>query len=398
MQVLKPSYYDKFRCIGKDCKDTCCIGWKIQIDKKSYNKYKKVKGEFGRYLNGSIKRNRNKETDLFYGEIKLENGRCPLLNEHNLCEVYINLGEEFLCNTCKIYPRFIRKYGDIYEKSLSLSCPEVSKILVDLKEDFAFNMEHENLKEVEMEYVTQENYNTGLYNMLWEGRSLSIQVAQFKELEIWKRLIFIKLIEEKLQNLIYESTYNNLDNVIRNLTNTITSYDVIKSFDNIKKVNTIKVLFIRMILQKSANLGKTSDKFWDILKEFNILFEGQNEISISDLLDDKENEFNNYFEEYDYIFENYIVYNLYNNYMKCLITKDLNKEVLILILKYSIIKILLLAKWNANNKALVKEDIIDVLYSFSRVIEHNDVFLNDLYKEIKEAEYDTLAYLTILVR
>ena len=264
-------------------------------------------------------------------------------------------------------------------------------------------MENENLNEVEQKYVekkyiVKEEYNKELYNLLWEGRDLSIELAQFKEIPIWKRLILLKIIEEKLQILIDESKYNELNNTIVNLTNIITNYDVIKSLDNINKVNRIKIQFIHMILQRRANYGKTNNRFWEILDDFNYLFGDKNETDILEILDIKENKFNEYFKKYEYIFENYIVYNLYNYYMQVLSTRDLNKVILILILKYSIIKILLLAKWNKNGEELNKKDIIDVLYSFSRIMEHNDGFINDLYIDIKKEEYDSLAYLTILVR
>ncbi|MGJ0906022.1 flagellin lysine-N-methylase [Clostridium botulinum] len=403
MKILKPVYYDEFKCIGSECIDTCCIGWQIQIDKKSYLKYRKTKGEFSEKLNDSVVRNRKNETELFYAEMKLKEAKCPLLNGKKLCEIYINLGEEYLCNTCKIYPRLIRKYGDICEKTLSLSCPEVARILVETNKDISFNMENENLNEVEQKYVekkyiVKEEYNKELYNLLWEGRDLSIELAQFKEIPIWKRLILLKIIEEKLQILIDESKYNELNNTIVNLTNIITNYDVIKSLDNINKVNRIKIQFIHMILQRRANYGKTNNRFWEILDDFNYLFGDKNETDILEILDIKENKFNEYFRKYEYIFENYIVYNLYNYYMQVLSTRDLNKVILILILKYSIIKILLLAKWNKNGEELNKKDIIDVLYSFSRIMEHNDGFINDLYIDIKKEEYDSLAYLTILVR
>ncbi|HDK7159458.1 TPA: flagellin lysine-N-methylase [Clostridium botulinum] len=398
MKILKPVYYAEFKCIGSECIDTCCKDWQIQIDKKSYLKYRKTKGEFSKKLNDSVVRNRKNGTELFYAEIKLKEDKCPLLNEKKLCGIYINLGEEYLCNTCKIYPRLIRKYGDIYERTLSLSCPEVARILVETNEDISFNMGNENLNEVEQKYIVKGEYNKELYNLLWKGRDLSIEVAQFKEIPIWKRLIFLKIIEKKLQILIDESKYNELNNTIVNLTNIITNYDVIKSLDNINKVNRIKIQFIHTILQRRANCGKTNNKFLEILDDFNCLFGDKNETDILEILDIKENRFNEYFKEYENIFENYIVYNLYNYYMQVLKTRDLNKEILMLILKYSIIKILLLAKWNKQGERLNKKDIIDVLYSFSRVMEHNDKFIDDLCIDIKKEEYDSLAYLTILVR
>ncbi|HBL05856.1 MAG TPA: hypothetical protein DDZ33_02735 [Clostridium sp.] len=116
MNVLKPFYYDKFKCIGTQCKDSCCIGWKVYIDKKSYMNYKKVKGRFSKILNRGISRNRNNETYLHYGEMNLRDERCEFLNDKSLCDIYINLGEKYLCNTCKQYPRIIYKFGNFLKK------------------------------------------------------------------------------------------------------------------------------------------------------------------------------------------------------------------------------------------------------------------------------------------
>lgn len=398
MKIIKPFYYDDFNCIADKCKDSCCIGWTVHIDKKSYNKYKKVKGDFGGFLNKNIIRNRKKLSNLSYGKMKLYNNRCPLLSEGNLCDLYINLGEDYLCNTCKIYPRIVKKYGEIYEKNLTLSCPEVARIISSFNKPFSFNLDYESLTNFEKEYISEEKYNTKLYNLLWEARSLSIEIAQFKEIEIWKRLLFIKLVEEKIQNVINTSEYDQADNLINSLRESVIDSQIIESLDNIKKVDKVKLLFISTFLRARSNAGISNNTFFGLLADFNILVNGKSENEVLEMLESKEKEFNEYFKEKEYILENYIVYNLYNNYMKALYSKDLNKEIVRLILSYSGIKTLLIARWSENDKLLKEEDIIDVLYSFSRILEHNEKFIEMIYKNIKEAGYDTLAYLTILVR
>ena len=58
MKILQPFYYENFKCIGGKCENTCCSGWQIHIDKKSFEKYKKIKGDFGKKVSSNIKRNR----------------------------------------------------------------------------------------------------------------------------------------------------------------------------------------------------------------------------------------------------------------------------------------------------------------------------------------------------
>ena len=399
MKVLKPDYYEKFQCIANDCNDSCCIGWSISIDKKSYNKYKKISGEFGKVLNKNISKN---NSDLNYGKMKLILGKCSFLNEDNLCNIYINLGEKSLCNTCKTYPRLINKNGEICEKNLTLSCPEVARLIISIKDKFGFELNDELIPEGEKDYINKKStIDKSLYNFLWEVRSFMIEIAQFREIDLWKRLLFIILSEAKFQKLIEEFNYENLPEVIEILRNTITNIEFITSLDDtVHSVPKVKSLMIDTIITLRTQKRITNSKFKSFLSDFVILLQESNYENDNDysLLDEKEREFNIYFKDKEYILENYIVYNLYRNFMNTINSKDIHEIIVKMIIEYSIIKKLLLARWNVNNKQLEDDDIIDALYSFSRTIEHDNVYIKEIYKSIKKAGYDTMAYMTIMFR
>ena len=36
MKLRVPDYYKEFRCIDKDCTDTCCAGWEVDVDEEAY--------------------------------------------------------------------------------------------------------------------------------------------------------------------------------------------------------------------------------------------------------------------------------------------------------------------------------------------------------------------------
>lgn len=95
--------------------------------------------------------------------------------------------------------------------------------------------------------------------------------------------------------------------------------------------------------------------------------------------------------------ENLLVYLIYKYFMKSLYTKNLEVEISNVIISYAVIKMLLLARWYKNNKILNEDDFVEVFYVFSRVIEHNNGFLDILQNNIKDAGYDSVAYMTILV-
>lgn len=120
-----PDYYDDFSCIADRCKDSCCIGWEIDIDEETCSFYKNVPGDFGNRLKNHLYLTPEGENSFRLAA----KGRCPFLNECNLCDIYTELGEDALSEVCTEYPRFSVEYGKVLQKCLSLSCEEVARLV-----------------------------------------------------------------------------------------------------------------------------------------------------------------------------------------------------------------------------------------------------------------------------
>ena len=126
MLYIYPDYYNKFTCVADKCEDTCCAGWQILIDEESMKRYKKEHKNDERI---------DWENEVFH---HCKGKRCAFLNENNLCDMYTQWGEDSLCVTCDRYPRHIEEFENVREYTLSLSCPEVAKIILSLKDKVIF--------------------------------------------------------------------------------------------------------------------------------------------------------------------------------------------------------------------------------------------------------------------
>ena len=125
MLILKPDYFDRFRCIAGDCPDSCCKEWGVQVDETSAAYYRALPGTLGDRLR-EVLCDEDGETVM-----TIIDGRCPMWRADGLCRIQAELGEEALCKTCREFPRLTHDYGDFIELGLELSCPEAAKFILE---------------------------------------------------------------------------------------------------------------------------------------------------------------------------------------------------------------------------------------------------------------------------
>lgn len=396
MEVLKPYYYDEFKCIADKCEDTCCRGWTVSVDKSSFNKYRRIPGDYGRYINKHIKRERKLSSDLNYAKVQLINWGCPFLNEDQLCNLYINLGESYLCNTCKSYPRKIKKYNNRCEREMTVSCPEVARILLTNKEGISFCITDEKISDLDRAYLDEENFDQRLEQILWDVRILLIEIAQFRELPLWKRLFFIKLAGDRIQPAISNKKYDEVESILLNIRDKVQDENYINEIERLKIIPKIKVELINKILEARCVSQGLNSAFVDFIEEINEI--NVNYVNNLDDYLESEEAFNKYFSDKEYMLENYVVNTIYSNVMEVLYNRNLAYKVTQIIISYAIIRKMLFARWINKGRKLQEDDVIKAVYSFSRSIEHDPSFINSISRELNEQGYDTLATITVLIK
>lgn len=132
--VFGARYMRDFQCIGPECPDTCCAGWKVEVDKHHFKKIKKhlsSSPEGKKQFNQSVKRNRSGQSDDTYAVIATDkNKSCVFLDDDQLCFLQRNYGEIALPNTCASYPRSMIARGQRLEVYGVMSCPVVAETVL----------------------------------------------------------------------------------------------------------------------------------------------------------------------------------------------------------------------------------------------------------------------------
>ena len=123
MKLYAPKYYRNFKCIADKCEHSCCIGWEIDVDQCTIEKYKSLKKGYGLTVLDTI--SKDSEPHFVLGE----GDRCPHLDKNGLCKIITNLGSNYLCDICREHPRFYN-YTSVSEVGIGLSCPEAARVVL----------------------------------------------------------------------------------------------------------------------------------------------------------------------------------------------------------------------------------------------------------------------------
>ena len=125
MKLSVPAYYTQFHCIADRCTHSCCVGWEIDIDPDTLQKYADISHPYGTKIRESI--DRDAETPCF----RLGEGeRCPHLDGQGLCRIIQALGEGYLCEICREHPRFYNRTREGLEVGLGMACEEACRLIL----------------------------------------------------------------------------------------------------------------------------------------------------------------------------------------------------------------------------------------------------------------------------
>ncbi len=204
---IYPKFYKDFKCIANRCPDSCCKDWDVQVDDKSLAYYDTVQTEFGNFLRSNIITDKN--DDVIFTS---KNGKCIFWNDDMLCDMYINLGEEHLCCTCKEFPRVKNDYGAFCEHMLSFACPVAARLILTSNSPFDCINEFE----VGTDY---SEYPPELMNFLLAARKRSCEIFCRKDLDFEQRIELCLRFNQAVQGLLEDESFDkgSLDGIEKSL-------------------------------------------------------------------------------------------------------------------------------------------------------------------------------------
>lgn len=364
MIYTRPDYFHEFKCIADKCPDTCCAGWQIVIDDVSLEKYKNLKGDYIWKVMACV--------DWEEGCFRQDNEkRCAFLNADNLCDLYKNAGEESLCKTCREYPRHTEEFEGVREVTLSVSCPVVARLLMERMTPVNFVTE----EVAEEETLEFGDFDPFLYSIIEDARAAMIEILQNRTLPMRERIMLVLGMAHDMQRRINHRELFACNQVIEKYKRE-KSKEYVREYLGLKNMEDEQALTLEVfpliyklellreewdaLLHKSQDMLFFSMKgnFGQLKQEFDLWKAGNLETEIH--------------------LEQIMVYFLYTYFPGSVYDGQLFAKAQMAVYCTWMIELLWMAKWLMNGKILDLEEMTELLYRFSREIEHSDENLEKL--------------------
>ena len=370
MLIVKPDYYNEFKCIAENCPDTCCAGWQIVIDEDSLQSYANVQGDFESRLKKSI----DWDESVFCQD---EEKRCAFLNDGNLCDLYTALGEGCLCKTCREYPRHIEEFENVREYTLSLSCPEVARILLNKKEPVAF-LEIEEAGEEEF-----EDFDALMYDRLLEAREVMLGILQNRNLDISVRAYLLWEMGRELQKYTDEGMLFSCEEIFEKYKSEQVCEELSKQLIN---YHSTKMVFEKSLeyYKKLYELELLREDWDEHLQETAIVLYGEDEKTYRKLHESFTTWQKQYKPDFPIILEQLLVYFVQTYFCGAVYDDYILSKVKMSVVSTWMIYEMLVVRWFQNGQSLEMDDVISIVYRYSRELEHSDYNLETMEELLDE--------------
>ncbi len=398
-EILIPEYLTKFSCIGASCEDTCCAGWKVTVDKTTFQKYRNIsKPGIKEELKKYITRERSNPSDSSYGKIKMtENNVCTMLTEDGWCKIHAELGEDFLCNTCSVYPRTLKEVDNRLEKSLTPSCPEAARLILLNETGIDFIIDEEQIKK---NILVEARLHSNDKKYFWELRMFTIEMLQNRKQSLDVRLIVIGMFFQKISEIPIMDWALQLEPIMTRYKNILNDDEKIELLLNLPENLSFQMNMAKELVSYRLMGGISSQRYLDCVNDMINSLQLNDETDINDSVLLYKRFYAEYYvpfmREYEYILENYAVNYVFKNLFP-FDQPNLFESFVMLSVNISIIKLHLIGM-AGHHKGLTTELVIKLIQSYAKTIEHNVSYLQNVREMLNESGYSTMAHMIVLLK
>lgn len=185
---LVPDYFPGFSCKMGDCRTACCVGWPVTISRENYFRLLGIPctADLRRRIDCGLYIIDHPTPDEYARFNHRYDGECAARLPDGRCAIQAELGEDYLADVCRLYPRGVRvEEGSVHECSCANSCEAVIEAFFSHPEPLVF-LQHDMTMELPHPPEREAHFET--FGRAQEIRLFLVRLMQDRTLTIPGRL------------------------------------------------------------------------------------------------------------------------------------------------------------------------------------------------------------------
>ena len=198
IDTLTPNFAHQFQCTKNECPENCCSDLNVVLDKESQDLYSTHPALIPLVQEHLIETGNNAASITLNKDPATKT--CPLLDaDDGLCIMHRDFGEDTLPQICATYPREANWLGEDLVVTLSESCPEVARLLIETDDAMELGFGAFNLPDA---MQLPENANTNIDPNRYHYLQTILTLLRHKEQPLELRLFIVGLYTQRAEAIL----------------------------------------------------------------------------------------------------------------------------------------------------------------------------------------------------
>ena len=427
--LIRPHYASAFRCIGPACEDTCCAGWRVDIDAVTYEKYQGIPaGPLRTMIDEQVVRFPANNADAApapFARVNMPASlACPFLNAERLCQIQVEHGVEYLSQVCATFPRTVFFIDQLEDKTLSLSCPEAARLVLlnpDLLNTDLLSPDMPNAG------VPNPNATTGagplrsvdwdeqaasslpLRNFFWAVREFSIGLIRNRRYPLWQRMFLLGTFSRRIEAVVRGDVARGFPALLKDFSAAVALGSLRDSLAAIPADLALQLDMVMQLVRLRIGDGRIQPRLRETLNAFadgvgyphEETLEGQSRQYALGYA----RHYAPFFGKKPHILENLLINMIFRGLFplgKKLFdveaTPEPGKEFAMLATEFALIKGVLIGVAAWHKEKFSTEHVVQTVQVITKYFEHNSAFLSRAYELLVARKLDDARGLTMLLR
>lgn len=417
IDVIQPTYFSRFSCLGPECQYHCCQEWSIFLTKSEYTKIKSQihSKEMKEAFCAAFVRRRGKEgDDNKYASVRYDDAQiCPLQNKERFCSLQLQCGHQSLPITCQVFPRTDAFFMDTAERNLSLGCEGVVKLLLDERDGICLETDQispNRRVQVSLCLTKQDAENRPIYRYIWDIKTLCASVLQDRAHSLDDRMLLLGIMLGRIHQMEQENRAEQIPAFVNEIFHSEDDYLNLKDWETIKIDPSIPIanalIFFNQLKTRSNNFHLIH-MVEGLLNRFQIVTEkeesgGVDKNTIYFTMNLGKNQeikekWKKWLAQYDYFVENIMVAWFFQEQIP-FSKKDCSiwEHYIYFCSLYNLLKIILMGTVAEPDWKM--DQVIHNVTVCARTVTHSSATPQNLMKRAVESGSDTLAHMAVLIK